>query len=101
MVREHSIVRTRLLVCGVSGDTFARVALPVLAWPLAVVIAAFVPVAREAFPALGVARGPVGWIGLAIALAVAAQRVLRGGDAPRRATAGRARTRLRCHARYW
>lgn len=61
----------------------ARGPLWALAWPVALVAAASVPAAREAFPALGVARGPLGWIALAIALAVAAHRALGAGPPPR------------------
>ena len=73
----------RLLICGVNGATLARVTVPLLAWPLAVVTAAHVPAARAAFPALGVARGPMGWIALAIAFAVTAHRVLAAARATR------------------
>ena len=91
MVREHSIVVRehpvpRLLRCPVRRDIHARGALPVLAWPLAVVAAAHVPAAVAAFPALAVARGPVGWLALAIACAVAAHRA-RGAAAPRHGAA--------------
>ena len=62
-------------------------ALRVLAWPVTVVAAAHVPAAVVAFPALGVARGPVGWIGLAVACAVAAHRARAGDSVSSRATA--------------
>ena len=55
-------------------DTNARAALAVLAWPSAVVAAAYLPWAADAWPALGVARGPLGWVALAVASGVAACR---------------------------
>jgi hypothetical protein len=78
----------RLLLCVVRRDINARAALRVLAWPLAVVAAAHVPATAAALPALGVVRGPVGWIALALVCAVAVNRALAGGaSAPRRAIA--------------
>ena len=66
-------------------DIDARGAVRALAWPLAVVAAAHVPAAGAALPALEVARGPAGWIALAIACAVAGHRALAGSaSAPRR-----------------
>ena len=57
-----------------------RGALRALAWPLAAVAAAHVPAAGAALPALAVARGPIGWIALAIACAVAVRRGLAGSS---------------------
>ena len=69
-------------------DFDARGALWALAWPLGVVAAAHVPAAIAALPALAVARGPVGWIALAIAGAVAVRRARAGSaSASRRALA--------------
>jgi hypothetical protein len=65
----------------VRRDIDAGAAVRVLAWPLAVVAAAQVPAAVSALPALGVARGPVGWIALVIASVVAVRRAL-AGDTP-------------------
>lgn len=55
-------------------DIHARDALRALAWPLLLFAAARVPALEDALPALGVARGPLGWALLAIALGVAAHR---------------------------
>lgn len=53
----------------------SREALRALAWPLAVVAAARVPALVDALPVLGVARGPLGVLAVAVGLAVAVVRV--------------------------
>lgn len=69
--------------------TAGRVLAP-MAWPLAVMAAAHVPAARAALPALGAARGPLGWIAIVIALGVVAHR-LGIGESIRRTAAPRPR----------
>jgi len=62
----------------VNGATLAREALSLLALPIAVIAAGHVPAVRTILPALGVTRGPVGWIAIAVVAAVIADRFLRG-----------------------
>src|SRR5688500_17041755 len=81
MAGEHSIVAA--LGCSVNGGPRARDLLSLAAWPLAVMAAAHVPAARDALPALGIARGPLGWTAIAIGIGVAAHRLSRG-SAPAR-----------------
>jgi hypothetical protein len=59
----------------VRRDIDWRGAAMALAWPLLAVAAARVPALEAALPALGVARGPLGWLLLLLAAAVAAGRV--------------------------
>ncbi len=66
----------------------AREAVRALAWPGAVVAAAHVPALVAWLPALGVARGPLGWVMLAVAASVAVARArivpgVRGHPTPR------------------
>ena len=74
MVREVSIVGRRPVPCAVRREKDARAALRALAWPVAVLLAARVSALSDAVPALGIARGPLGWAGLALAVVVAAVR---------------------------
>jgi hypothetical protein len=53
-----------------------------LAWPLLAVAAARVPAAVAALPALGVARGPLGLVAIALGAAVAVARAWPGDDSP-------------------
>jgi hypothetical protein len=65
----------------VRRDIDGRGAATALAWPLLVLAATRVPPLVDALPVLGVARGPIGWLLLVLAGAVAAYRVL-GGARP-------------------
>jgi hypothetical protein len=65
----------RALGFRVRRDINARAAMAAVAWPALVAGLAHVPAAVALLPALAVARGPIGWIGVAVGLAVAAAHV--------------------------
>ena len=70
-------------------------ALRALAWPSLVFVAARVPAIADAFPVLGIARGPLGWAALVLAAAVAIARFrARDPDAARPAPNVRPRVLL-------